>query len=85
MLLIALMIASPNNSWIGPPAIARSDPDGIGSEPGPCHGRATQLIVDISIGEVEDKPEAKPVAETKDIVAVLLNRRSGLKSGSHCA
>jgi hypothetical protein len=34
-LLIALMIESPNNSWIGPPAIVRSDPDGIGSEPRP--------------------------------------------------
>jgi hypothetical protein len=26
--------------------------------------RATQLMVDISIGKVEDKPEPKPVDET---------------------
>jgi hypothetical protein len=41
----------------------RSDPDRIGSELAPCHGRATQALVGISIGEVEDKPEPKPVDE----------------------
>jgi hypothetical protein len=57
------MVASPNNSFIGLPAITRSDPDGIGSELAPCHGRATQALVGISLGEVEDKPEPKPVDE----------------------
>jgi hypothetical protein len=40
-----------------------------------------KLIVDISVGEVEDVPEASPNHEGKDPAAVSLGRRGGLKGG----
>jgi hypothetical protein len=40
-----------------------------------------KFIVDIATGEVEDKPESRPVDPNKDPAAVSLGRRGGLKGG----